>query len=182
MKNELSRPVAIETIDSKGYKTTITATEDECADLAKRFDLNTIDSLRADITITPHTATYHVTGELTAEVEQISVISGDPVPTTIKQDIEAWFTDGAKIASFEQAKQRREKTDEEHEIVDEKDDPERIMDGAIDLGEVTAQFLGLALDDFPRGQDEENGDYIEVDEKDAKSNPFAALEALKDKK
>ena len=181
MKNELSRPVSIDKIDAKGYDTTITTTDEERAALAERFDLSSITAMEAKVTVTPQNGIYHVLGILSAEVAQTSVVSGNPIPKTITQDIEAWYTQ-AKVASFEQEKQRRESSGEEHEIVDEKDDPEYIHDGILDIGETCAQFLGLALDDFPRGQDEENGDYIEVDEKDAKPNPFAALEALKEKK
>jgi hypothetical protein len=101
----------------------------------------------------------------------------------IEQEIDAWYADRSKIASFETAKKNRDGTDEEdREIKSEQDDPEPIYDGIIDLGEVAAQFLGLALDDFPRGADEPYGDHFEVSEEDAKPNPFAALEQLKEKK
>ncbi len=181
MDYELSRPVAVESIDKKGYITTVTMTDEESDALMKRFDLHSISSLNADIKITPHTATYHVTGTLTAQLEQLSVASGNPISKAITQDIDAWFTDQSKIASFEQAKSKRDKDEEDHEISDEKDAPDHITDGIIDIGEVCAQFFGLSLDPYPRGDDEEFGDYIEASEEDTKPNPFAVLEQLKDK-
>jgi len=181
IKNELSRLVSVENIDKKGHSMTVTATAEECAALATRFGLQNIDHLTGTITITPHTARFHVTGVLDAAVQQISVVSGDPVPTIIRHDIDAWFTDHTKIASFEQERQRRDTAQDDKEIKDEQDDPEQIINGMIDVGEVCAQFLGLALDDFPRGADESYGDHIEKDEQDNKPNPFAALAAIKDK-
>jgi len=173
---EFSRPLQLDNIDRKGTSKTIEATTDECAALSKRFDLESIEALNADIKIKSNGMTYHVTGVITGKVNQISVISGNPVPTDINQDIDAYFIDESKVVAFDKPKE------DEYELRDEKDDPEKITDGLIDLGEVTAQFLGLALDDYPRAEGEDNGDYIEVKPEDAKPNPFAVLKDMNVKK
>ena len=67
--------------------------------------------------------------------------------------------------------------DDEHEIRSEEDDPEKIVNGMLDVGEVVSQFFGLGLDIYPRGESEGEGtgDYIESGEEEAKDNPFAKL-------
>ncbi len=181
MDYEFSRPLRIDHIDRHGVKQTITPDEYECDALCKRFDLDSIESLQADISVSVSKILYHVTGKLTGFVNQVSVVSGNPVPTSIKQDIDAYYIDNSRIACFEQAKAKKE-SDDEYEIKDEKEDPESIQNGEIDLGEVAAQFLGLALDDYPRAENEGSGDYIEAKPEDAKPNPFAVLKDLNVKK
>lgn len=185
---EISRPVQIDHIDRHGKKDTVIASEAECESLAKRFDLLSVKHLKADITIMPREGgtKYEVTGHLTAKVTQESVVSGKPVENDVLQDIHAWYADETRIASFEKAKKQRhqDEFEEDHEIKNEQDDPDIITNGVIDMGEITAQFLGLGLDDFPRGEDEGEGigDHIEVKPEDARENPFAKLAVLKEKK
>lgn len=180
---EFSHPIKLEHIDRKGKSVTIQPSSEECIALSKRFDLESIDTMEAQISITASSLVYHVTGVVKATITQISVISNNPVQKTITQDIDAWFIDNSRVTSFEKAKKDRENSDEEdeYEIRDEKDDPEPITNDEIDIGEVAAQFLGLALDDYPRGEDETSGDYIEVEPENTKPNPFAVLKDLKTK-
>lgn len=185
---EFSRPLRIDHIDRAGKKITIETNSEEAAALAERFDLLSIESMSADFKVKPVEGgtKYEVTGHLFAKVTQQSIVSGLPVETEVKQDILAWYADYERVTSFEKVKKQREREDieDEREIKSEEDDPEKIVNGAIDLGEVAAQFLGLALDEFPRGENEEigAGDYIEVKPEETKDNPFAALAQLKDKK
>ena len=69
---------------------------------------------------------------------------------------------------------------EEHEIRPEEEDPETIHSGVLDMGEVVAQFLGLAIDPYPKAEDVGDKDYIETKPSD-KPNPFAKLASLKTK-
>jgi hypothetical protein len=126
---------------------------------------------------------YKVTGAVSADIEQASVISGESFTSEINQDIEAWYQDRGKIALFEDAVKRKQ-DDEEHELRAEQDDPEIITNGILDIGEVAAQFLGLGIDVFPRAANEKEGtgDYIEIDPKETRDNPFAKLAELKTEK
>ena len=168
--NEFSREIKADTIDRKGFSKTIEANEAERNALIKRFDLHDLTSLSANIDISISNNVYHVTGMLRAHLYQTSVISGNPVAKEIEQTIDTYLTNDSKIVPFDALK------DDEYEIRDEKDDPDKIIDGVIDMGEITTQFLGLALDDYPRGDNEDSGDYIE--KKDSKDNPFAALKDI----
>ena len=184
-ENEFYRPVKI--ADFSGAKKIsehhIEADEAERAALALRFGIVGVDKLVADVTVTRagDKIRYHVTGELTADVTQESVTTAEHVVDHIHETFDAWFADNAGVALFENARRRHAEDDNggEIEMRDEKDDPESIIDGIIDIGEVTAQFLGLALNPYPHAQGETPRDYIESEEK--KENPFAVLASLKTK-
>lgn len=187
---EFSRPIKIEHIDKKSQKEIISASPEECALLAKRFDLDSIQSLSAEFTIKMTSPlNYYVSGHLKTTLNQISVISGKVFASDYTEQIEAWYKDTPPIIQFEKAKKRREiplqeTDDDEVEFENEKDNPEDIINGEIDLGELTAQFLGLILPAFPRASDETEGagDYIEATPENTKTNPFSVLATLKDKK
>jgi uncharacterized metal-binding protein YceD (DUF177 family) len=185
MEYEFSYPIKIDHIDRKGTCESIAADDDALLALAGRLNVDSVESLLAAVTIVMQgdKTTYNVKGTVNGTVVQSSVISGDAVKTTITQDIDAWFTDSARVASFAREKQKRDSAieDDEHEIRDEKDDPETIDGDAIDIGEVAVQFFALGINDYPRTESEieGSGDYIEVSEQDAKPNPFAKLAALK---
>ena len=188
MKVEFSRPINIDQVDRHGKKEFIEATSDECIDLAKRFDLLSLNSFSANVTVKPASGgiKFEVKGTFSANLSQTSVVSGKPVNNTIENEISAWFADQTRVKSFEQAKRNRDRENYEieQEIKPEAEEPEQVQNGIIDLGEVAAQFLGLAIDDFPRTDEESEGagDYIEVKPEDTKPNPFAKLAELKVKK
>ncbi|MEQ9488260.1 MAG: DUF177 domain-containing protein [Alphaproteobacteria bacterium] len=170
---EFSRRVQAIDVPRLGRDYTVTAEAAEREKLAKRFDLIGIDSLVGDYTVKSVGAgpLIRVEGRIQAFVTQRCVTSLRPVPATIDERIVAEF--GPEEADL----------DVELTLEDE-DPPEAFDNGAIDLGELTAQHLSLALDPFPRAEDavidtEELGEGITVD---APNNPFAALAALKRRK
>ncbi len=164
----------------------IAANEEERNDLAKRFSLNQLNKLEAKLKLSLTSTGYiHVTGKLTANLEQNCVVTDDPVISDIESDIEGWFADPEKLASL--AKARRNKAIEQGEelpILEENEDPEPLIDGKIDLGELTAQHLSLAIPTYPRRDDAAfSGQTTKPDnEKDpAFQNPFAALKEWRGK-
>lgn len=186
MTIEWSVPVPVESIPREGTTKTITADDAICAALASRYDLYSVNDLSCDIKVKPQSdkMTFHVTGIINGQITQKSIISGDEVPTKIHYDFEAWYQDQSKIASFQDAQKGKSNDDQdEFEIADEKDAPEILHNGIIDLGDIAAEFLGLTLDDYPRTIEEKEGtgDHIEINPQDAKPNPFAALAGLKTK-
>jgi len=185
IQNEFSVPVAVDSIERSGTKKEIEANETERSDLAKRFDLIDIEFLKGKFKIVPASVVYHVTGTITGKISQASVATGEPIVKEISQDIDAYYTDYSRVTSFDSEKRKRsggENSEDDHEIREEREEPESIDNGILDLGEVAAQFLGLALDNYPKAADESPADYIEVAPEDAKPNPFAVLKDLNVKK
>lgn len=167
---EFSRRIQAVDAPRLGRYYTVTAEAGEREQLAKRFDLIGIDSLVGDFTVRTVGAgpLIRVEGRIRASVTQRCVTSLRPVPATIDEGIVAEF--GPDEADL----------DVELTLEDE-DPPEAFDNGAIDLGELAAQHLSLALDPFPRAEDAKIdtdglGEAITVD---APNNPFAVLSALK---
>jgi uncharacterized metal-binding protein YceD (DUF177 family) len=82
-----------------------------------------------------------VRGRIDADVVQSCVVSLAPVPAQVTEEFEAFFTQNPERAAL---------SEEITFAPDEQDPPELIEDGTIDLGELAAQHLSLALDPFPR--------------------------------
>ncbi|PCH99626.1 MAG: hypothetical protein COB76_05305 [Alphaproteobacteria bacterium] len=185
MSVEFSRLIKIDHIDGKSKSETIEASADECAALATRFEVSKVKSVTAKIALKRQgdRMTYRVTGSLSASIVQECAVTAADINNDISEEFESWFVDQARVASFAKAKQEKDRAEEadEYEMREEKDDPERIIGGAIDVGELVAQYLALAIDPYLRAEGVDDGDYIEISPEDAKPNPFAALAALKDK-
>lgn len=138
---EFSRPVGINTLPRGGRTIAIEADETERAALAKRFDLLALDEFKARFTLTQGRGdTVVVAGALTAAVVQRCVVTLDPVPATVEDEIEAVFAAGGRDEA-------------EVEVDPLAAEVEPLVGGRIDLGELAAQHLSLALDPYPRSPD-----------------------------
>jgi uncharacterized metal-binding protein YceD (DUF177 family) len=139
---EFSRVVGVNTLPRGGRTIAIEADEAERAGLARRFDLLALDALQARLTLTPGRGdTVVVTGTLTAAVVQRCVVTLDPVPAAVEDEIEAVFAAAAG------------RDESEIEVDPLAAEVEPLADGRIDLGELAAQHLSLALDPYPRAPD-----------------------------
>ena len=139
---EFSRPVGVNTLPRGGRTVAIEADEAERAALARRFDLLALDELRVRFTLTPGRGdTVVVAGTLNAAVVQRCVVTLDPVPAAVEDEIEAVFADAAG------------RDEAEIEVDPLAAEVEPLIDGRIDLGELAAQHLSLALDPYPRSPD-----------------------------
>jgi uncharacterized metal-binding protein YceD (DUF177 family) len=161
---EFSRVVGVNTLPRGGRTIAIEADEAERAGLARRFDLLALDALQARLTLTPGRGdTVVVTGTLTAAVVQRCVVTLDPVPAAVEDEVEAVF---AHAAGRDEA---------EVEVDPLAAEVEPLADGRIDLGELTAQHLLLALDPYPRSPDAPEP-AAELPEGETKTRrPFAVL-------
>lgn len=185
--NEFSHTLRADTITSAPYTFNFEADERARALLAKRFGILGVQSLKGSGTVTRQSdgLTLYVRGHLDAEVTQACVATLDPVAEIISEDFEAYFLDESQVASFSRARKKKEELDggsilddiEEQPIPEDHEDPEPIVGGIIDIGEVAAQHLSLSLDPFPRSQaakEAEPGPILE----EPKPSPFAVLKDL----
>lgn len=171
---------------------------EEAEALAARFKLEALEDLSAHLTLTRERGfVIHVAGKMTARVVQPCVVTADEVATTIDEAFEAYFSDKGNTIPFAraradlQAKQGGE--DVEMEMLDERDAPEPVdADGTIDLGELTSQYLSLAIPAYPRAphapapveapEREGDGDEVKgISPLTGAENPFASLKDWKDK-
>jgi uncharacterized metal-binding protein YceD (DUF177 family) len=155
-------------------------------DLAARLEVVSIEDIKADVTVEqdgPHL--FYVQGSFTAKITQECVITLEPIVCVIEDQFEAWFSEQEKLAHFKKAQQdaRIKKENIELPILDEKDDPEPVIHGKIDIGEVVTQFVSLAINPYPQKEGAQlpesvrfgGGDEKVVSDKLERPNPFAAL-------
>ncbi len=179
---EFSRIVKTDEMVSGKEKLVIEANEKERAELAKRFELVSIDSLRAELEVkTASNGEVTVRGPMSAEIVQRCVATLEPVPETIEDTVEVLFSPHVSEEDMPSNPDDLENLSEA-ELMALLEQPEPLVDGMIDLGEVVAQFLAVAMDPYPRKDDAELPDSIQTEEEaDAdKPNPFAQLAGLKE--
>jgi len=175
----------VEVASLKGQKTdlAISATAEEETALAKRFGVDGISNLKAQVTLTPFASGNKIAlkAQFSADIAQTCVVTLEPLTNRIEGE---FFTEFVQRAFSGDA-------DEIDFAIDDDDPPEPIVEGRIEFGELIAQNLGLLIDPFPRapgavfgalsiGEDEPEGDSQML--RDGRPNPFAVLEKLKTQK
>ncbi len=118
----------------------LTATADECAALAKRFDLIAIDALSGTGQVLVRDKALIAEGQMSARVTQACVVTGDAVRAALSEPFKIRFID--ETAAPENA---------EIELSFDEYDDMPVTGETIDLGEAIAQSMVLALPPFPRG-------------------------------
>jgi uncharacterized metal-binding protein YceD (DUF177 family) len=134
---EFTRPVEAPRSVGKPAHHTIAATRDECARLALRFDLVTLDRLEAELDLERLAGgVVRLKALLHAELVQTCVATLEPFAASIEDSFTLLYggADGAREIVL----------DGEAETI------EPLAGNRIDIGEAVAQQLSLALDPFPR--------------------------------
>jgi hypothetical protein len=166
---EFSRVVRVETLPRDGLRQRIAADEAERVALSKRFGLDSMQSLEADFLIKRSGKGVRVTGEARAKVMQICVVTVEPFPAEVVEEIDVRFAPPS-------GPRRKPETLEEEIRFDAEDEPDPLIDGALDLGELAAEFVALGLDPYPRKPDAE---FAAAPEEEP-DKPFAGLRIVKD--
>lgn len=158
---EFSRPRAAADIGTTTRRHEISATSEERAALTDRFDLLALDDLSASFDLRREAAGIRVTGRIRATGAQPCVATGEPVPFTHDEPVALLLTEALPAG-------------DEIELAEADLDVEPFTGGVIDLGEIAAQALGVALDPYPRCAEAAPG-VISEDEARERSSPFAVL-------
>lgn len=158
---EFSRPLEVARVGPQGSRERLNATAPECTALARRLQLPVVHAVSADLNVRPwRGGGYKVTGEVEADIDQVSVISLETFRSTVRFPVERYFLP--------------------HGGGDSEEDIDVIEGGEIDLGEVAAETLGLELDPYPRKPGEAfetpaGEGKAEEEPAPAKVSPFAVL-------
>jgi uncharacterized metal-binding protein YceD (DUF177 family) len=157
---ELHRPVTIDRVDNTGLDMSVEANEAECSALAVRMKLPDMRSLTCDFHLEREFAgAFLAHGHLRARVVQTCVVSLEDFTNLIEEHFAVRLVPEGQESD---------------------DDPESLDEipyhgETIDLGEVAAEQLALALDPYPRAP----GAELPTLPDDAEWQPFAALDALR---
>jgi len=133
-----TRSVVVAPWPSGGIELNLEATPEERRGLAERFDVLRIDSLSGHARLERcGEGMIRLRGRLAAEVVQACVISLEEVRSTVDESFECRFTrPGAVDADLAWDQ-----------------DVEPLAGAELDVGEIFAQQLALALDPYPRAAD-----------------------------
>lgn len=158
---EFSRIVDLADLPDGGRTYDLSAGEDERKALAARFDLLSMSRLEARLRVVWRGHALHVVGNLRAEVVQSCVVTLAPIDSRLEEPLELAFT--------------RETPGETVGL----DDAEPLTGDVLDIGELVAEELSLALDPYPRSPDAESN-RPESSGRDApRESPFDVLAKLK---
>ena len=171
---EFSRLIAIEgIIPDKPRLEHIVASDEECAALAKRFDLQSLSDLEAKLTIlrVSEGNIIRIEADIEGEVVQTCVVSLQSVPSKVKAHFDTYFTEDGK-EGFEHEQLFSIEVDEEL--------PDMVINGGmLDLGELTSQYFSLELDPYPRAPGVSLAAQLTEIGGDTKNRPFHVLQKLK---
>lgn len=174
MKPEFSRPMPVDRVSATGLDEIIEASGEERDALARRFDVPAIHAFTARFTAMPwRRGGIELRGHIEAEVERVSVVSLEPFHTEVREDVVRYF-------QAENAPGHKPTVLSVESLEDE--EPDVISGGSIDLGEIAAESLALALDPYPR----KPGEVFSFDEADepeqaGRDSPFGVLSRLKER-
>jgi hypothetical protein len=134
----IARSVVVDPWLSGGIELTLEATPEECRTLAERFDLVAVEGLVGHASLVRSGEVLRLRGRLEAQVVQSCVISLEDVRSTIDERFECRFVrPGAGVPDDLAWDQ----------------DIEPLEGIALNVGEIFAQQLALALDPYPRAAD-----------------------------
>lgn len=165
--------------------TSISASPQERKDLARRMGVELIEKLEAQLVLQrlEKNLILHVAGDLRARVMQPCVVTLEPIQQDIESKIEGWFADAESVVPIARVRHERQgKTGAELKILEEEDDPEPLIDGEVDLGELVAQHLCLSINPYPHKEGaafEQESIKNKGNVPETRQNPFAVLKNWK---
>ncbi len=165
---EFSYIVDVRQIPGAGLTLDLRADEAQRRALAGRFGIPSVKSLSARIVLSKiNKDRVRVNGDFKAEVEQICVITLEPFDQQVRDHFSVVFSQESDPSL---------KLNEIDLNMDEDDDVEFLENGKIDVGELTSEYLSLALDPFPHAPD---AVFHSESDAEMQKNAFSVLEKLK---
>lgn len=152
---------------------TITASAEERAAIAARFDLVSLDRLDARLTFRFDGDTLSVGGDVSGHVVQRCVATDEPLTSTVTTPLDVRYVPLEKLEAAE--------NEAEVELGEQDLDIIGYTSGKVDLGEMIADTLYLALDPFPRRPDADAFLKARGVKSEGEAGAFGALAALRDK-
>lgn len=165
---EFSFTVAPSLLPAGGSAYTLEPTAEQCAALAGRFDLVALEWFRAELRLIPVRGgvVLRLTGTIRARVVQRCVVTLDPVAATIEAPVDILLQPAESLG----------------DEVGFEEDVEPYEGDSIDIGEIAAEELALALDPYPRAAAAGPRGTGGRAEQAPEQGPFAALASWRPKK
>lgn len=158
---EFSRPFRAHDVGGMARQQMIEAEPAERDALARRFGLVELVRLTAALTLVREAAGIRVTGQVHASGSQPCVATAEPVAFLITEPIALLLTETRPDG-------------DDVELVDADLETEPLDGDVIDMGEIAAQAMALALDPYPRSK-LPAPDIITEEQARMDASPFAIL-------
>ena len=178
LEPELTYPLFWTDVPAGGVNKKISATKEECRQLAERLGVVSFPHVQAHFTVTRWQGTgLKVVADISAQVVQNCVVSLEAVTSTLNEQTEWFFKPAARPG-------RTADPDTVLQIDPLGEDPaDPLVDGSIDLGELLSEHLCLMIDPFVRsGSVEFEALYADIQKSSAPEatniSPFAVLKQL----
>ncbi len=156
--------------DAPVHKIDIVATAAEREALANRYGILSLDALEAQVTVRREgSSEIIVEGHLQAEVVQECVVTLEPVRETVASPFDQRYSLAPTAPSADLVIRP-----------DDSEPPEPVTGDSIDLGELVAEFLSLAINPYPRAPDADD-QAAQYRSGAAGEGPFAALAKLRER-
>jgi uncharacterized metal-binding protein YceD (DUF177 family) len=159
--------VAVDDIPETGQHIELAPDEAVSSVVAELAGVLGMPRLQASFDLTrPGADALRVVGTVSATVEQICVVTLEPMQSEVEEVIDLLFTAGP-VAGDAPAQPHDAAANEP---------PEPLQDGVVDLGAVATEFLLLGIDPYPRKPD---AVFAPPAAREPAGGAFAALAALK---
>jgi hypothetical protein len=142
-EDAFSRPIKVDAVPRDGLDLTIEANPIERAAIARQNGLVDVARLTATFDLQRRGRKVRVEGSVHAEVTQTCVVSLEPFPVVLDEPVSVRFAPP-------KTERLGAKGEGETLALDLEDAPDPIVDGKIDLGALTVEFMALGLDPYPR--------------------------------
>jgi uncharacterized metal-binding protein YceD (DUF177 family) len=136
--------------------------------LAKLFDLEALNSLKAEVRLTPWLDGAELRGRWRAEVTQICGVTVEPFDSRLSGEFTVRVVPSDSPAAVH--------ADEDVAVDPEADDPPDVLESdVIDVAAYVVEHVALEIDPFPR----KPGVEFEPPPEERPASPFAVLQSLK---
>lgn len=165
-----SRIVRVDAIPQDGQTLIIEASPSEREALALLYRIPAIAAFTATLRLErAGQGGARVVGAVHGELTQVCVVSLEPFPATVDEDIDV------KLAPRPDEDSGRRPSRESGTVsIADEDEPDPVIEGKIDVGALAAEFFALGLDPYPRKPGVE---FVAPAESAPPDSPFAALAA-----
>ncbi|CAD5254685.1 conserved hypothetical protein [Bosea sp. 62] len=173
-KLPLHHPIRVESITLRPVPVEVAPEQGDLAATATYLGVVSVEALKASYSLSRNGERLKLEGMIKARLHQNCVVTLEPFPVELKVPVKLDFAPEAEIAAM--AKPSEDDEIDIEVLLNEEEPPEPIVDGTIDLGVVTLEFLALSLDPYPR---KPGVAFSEPAPETPAESPFAALLQLK---